>query len=179
MNSLVAEVYSDAFFNLSKENDNLDECKSELLFFRQVFSENSMFKKLLENPNIEKVEKKSLLDTVFEGCTRNSINFLKLLIDKSRFEDFDLIVSEYLKKYNHFMNISEGIVYSAREMDSEDMLQIQEILSRKYNKKVELKNIINTDLIGGFQIKLDGKMLDNSIKGRLDNLKSSLKEGKR
>lgn len=179
MNSLVAEVYSDAFFSLSKEKDNLDMYKDEILFFQNVFSENETFKKIIENPGIDKIEKKEMIDKVFEGCDQDCVNFLKLLIDKSRFSELDLIVSEFIKRYNVQKNISQGVIYSANEMSAEDIEQIQEILSKKYNKKVELKNSIKTDLIGGFQIKLDEKMLDNSIKGRLDNLKSSLKEGKR
>lgn len=179
MNSLVAEVYSDAFFSLSKEKNTLDACKEQLLFFQSVFSEHETLKKVLEDPSIRKREKKEILDTVFEGCERDSLNFVKLLIDKSRFYVFSQIVTNFVRKYNVQNNISEGIIYSAQEMSVEEIEQIQEVLSRKYNRKVELKNSIHTDLIGGFQVKLDGKVLDNSIKGRLDNLKSSLKEGKR
>ena len=47
MNSLVAEVYSDAFFSLSKEKDNLDAYKDEILFFQNVFLENPGFKKII------------------------------------------------------------------------------------------------------------------------------------
>lgn len=61
-------------------------------------------------------------------------------------------------------------------MDQEDVEKIKQSLSEKLGKKVELSQELDPSLIGGFLVTIDGKMIDNSLKHKLTNLKTSLKE---
>lgn len=176
MNNPISNVYSEAFYELSNENNNLEKNKQELLNFKNILEENPKLKVIIENPNIEKEEKKDLISKILVDFDPNTINLIKVLIDNQRFNQFGLIVEDFVKRYNDKENIGQGIAYSARQLSQEDLGQIADSLGKKLNKKVELKNILDESLIGGFTVKLGGKFIDNSIKGRLDGLRSSLKE---
>lgn len=131
---------------------------------------------LLLNPNVTKDDKKQLISKVFSDIDVDTLNLLKVLIDKSRFLVFKELVKEYRKNYNINKNIAEGIVYSANKLDQSDLNNLILILEKKFEKKVELENKIDETLIGGISVFIDGKRIDNSIKSRLEVLRSSLKE---
>lgn len=176
MNNPISNVYSEAFYELSNENNNLKTNKDELLSFKNILEDNPKLKVILENPNIEKEDKKELISNILVNFDPNLINLIKVLIDNQRFNQFEAITEDFVKRYNDKENIGQGIVYSARHMSREDIAEIEKSLGKKLDKKVELENILDESLIGGFTVKLDGKFIDNSIRGRLEGLRSSLKE---
>lgn len=176
MNNHVSKVYSEAFFTLSLEKDKLDIHKKDLLEIEKVLNEYEEINQLLLNPNVTKDDKKQLISKVFSDIDVDTLNLLKVLIDKSRFLVFKELVKEYRKNYNINKNIAEGIVYSANKLDQSDLNNLILILEKKFEKKVELENKIDETLIGGISVFIDGKRIDNSIKSRLEVLRSSLKE---
>ena len=176
MNSKISQVYSEALFKLGEEKNSLDSIKDDLVYVKNTLDDNEELKSILRNPNINKADKKAMLDQIFNTIEKDALNFVKILIDKSRFFYFDDVVNDFIGKFNDAKDIAVGDLISARELSMEDVDSIKESLSKKFGKTVELNQVIDPDLIGGFQVKLDGKMIDNSLKGRLSNLKSSLKE---
>lgn len=178
MNDNVVNVYSKAFFQLSDEKDKLDLHKENLSYVKEVFDNNADFSKLIENPNISKVDKKDALKQVFSNTDRDVQNLLNVLIDKSRFDILLDLIRDFNKKYNESKGIMEGIVYSANDLSDRDLNDIKQALEKKFSKKIELQNIIDKSLISGVSIYLDGKRIDNSIKNRLEMLRTQLtKEG--
>lgn len=176
MNNRVSKVYSEAFFTLSLEKDKLDIHKNDLLEIDKILNEYEEINQLLLNPNVAKDDKKQLISKVFSDIDVDTLNLLKVLIDKSRFLVFKELVKKYRKNYNINKNIAEGIVYSANKLEQSDIDDLIAVLEKNFGKKVELENKIDETLIGGISIFIDGKRIDNSIKSRLEALKSSLKE---
>lgn len=178
MNDAVVKVYSDAFFDLSSEKNKLDTHKKDLKYIIEIFNENEQLNNLIDNPVVSNEDKKELISKIFVGIDIDSKNLLNVLIDNKRFTIFEDLVRDFNKKYNYANNILEGVVYSTRKLDSEDFKNLENALNKKFDKKVELTNIIDESLIGGISIYVDGKRIDNSIKNRLDSLKAHLlKEG--
>lgn len=176
MNNKASLVYSEAFFELSKEKDKLDEHKKDLEYIYQTIEEYEDIENILNNPNVLKEDKKDFIQKIFGDLENDSMNLLKVLIDKSRFNIFKDLVKNFKKRYNKENNIAEGFIYSASKLEDEDISNIEQILTKKLEKKVELTNSIDESLIGGVSVFVEGKRIDNSIKNRLETLKSSLKE---
>lgn len=178
MNSQLASVYAKALFDACNENgsESLKVDLETLGFFREMLNKNPKLYSILENPLIEKKEKKEVISKLFLGVENRIPNFLKILIDKQRFDVFEEIYSLFEKKYYEKEKIAKGYIYSPRKMEKLDIEKVEKTLTKKFNKKVELKNLLDEDLIGGFRVQLEGKFIDNSIKGRLEDLKSSLKK---
>lgn len=176
MNNSVSNVYSEALFDILIEKNSLNKGRDDLKNFKNLINENPDIIKVLANPNILKEDKKDLIDKLMGDSIKEISNFIKVLIDKQRFSEFNSIYEHFTKRYYDHENIEKGLVFSARELEAKDIEKIEQSISKKINKKVELENVLDESLIGGFTVKLDGKFIDNSIKGRLSNLSSSLKE---
>lgn len=178
MNDAVVKVYSEAFFDLSSEKNKLDTHKKDLNYIIDIFNENKELNNLMENPVVSNEDKKELIEKIFVDIDIDSKNLLNVLIDNKRFMILGDLVRDFNKKYNYANNILEGVVYSTRKLDKKDFKNLEKALNKKFDKKVELTNIIDESLIGGLSIYVDGKRIDNSIKNRLDSLKAHLlKEG--
>lgn len=178
MNDNVVNVYSKAFFQLSSEKNKLDVHKENLSHIKEIFDKNEEFSRIIKNPNISKIDKKEAISEVFSDVDRDALNLLNVLIDKSRFDILGDLVRDFNKKYNESNGIMEGIVYSVNELSDEDINDIKHALEKKFSKKIELENVLDKSLISGVSIYLDGKRIDNSIKNRLEMLKTQLtKEG--
>lgn len=178
MNDAVVKVYSEAFFDLSSDKNKLEMHKEDLKYILDVFDKNKELNSLMDNPNVSIEDKKYLISEIFVDIDSDSKNLLNVLIDNKRFMVFGDLVRDFNRKYNYVNNILEGIVYSTRKLDSEDFKNLENALNKKFDKKVELTNIIDESLIGGLSIYVEGKRIDNSIRNRLDSLKAHLlKEG--
>ena len=74
------------------------------------------------------------------------------------------------------MDVYEGFVYSTEPLDKNKILEISDVISQKIHKKVELKNKIDSRLIGGVKVIVHDHVFDGSIKYKLETMKEQLKE---
>lgn len=172
MAGIVAQSYSDALFSLAQEEQKLDVYKEQLCFVNEQVQENKEFLRVLTHPKIHKEEKKTTIAEVFgDAIDHTLLNFLKLLIDKGRFQNLNDITKEFMKRYNEVNNIVVAYVRSAKELKEEEMKRLQEMLEKKLSKHVELKCFVDPTLIAGLRIKINDMVLDNSALSRMENLK--------
>mgnify|MGYP003301529465 FL=1 len=103
-------------------------------------------------------------------------NFLKLLISKHIIHMYKNIAKETCKNINFELNIYEGIIYSTEPLQNSKILEISRLISKKLGRQVELKNKIDSRLIGGVKVVVHDHIFDGSIKYKLETLKEQLKE---
>ena len=106
------------------------------------------------------------------------LNFLKLLVDKSRFNLSIDIFKEFNSLANDYRGIKEGILYVATSLDEAKVKAIEAKITKKIGKNVELTQIVDESLIGGFKVVISDLVIDNSIKNKLESLKNDLVEEK-
>lgn len=175
MNNTIFFRYANSLFELAKEAKKCDEIYNQLNILRNIFEKNDDIKKFFANFSISKEEKFKLIEQDF-GPNFNTyiINFLKLLIDKYRIQFLPKIFIEFKTLYNSYKNIKEVTVISAVKLSTEERDKIIDILRAKFNKTVDLLEIVNPALIGGLIIKYGDKIFDASLKGRFKRLKKKL-----
>lgn len=172
MASVVSQSYSDAIYMLGKEENKLDLFKEQLVFVLTQMQEHKDFMRLLTHPKLHKEEKKKMVDEVFETTIDHTLcNFLKLLIDKSRFLHLQDIQKEFVKRYNVEHGIVIAHITSAKELSKDEVKRLQDMLAKKLEKQVEIQLSIDGDLIAGLRIKIGDTLLDHTAKNRLNSLK--------
>lgn len=90
------------------------------------------------------------------------------------------LLTDIVRRYRFFLNesqgISEGIIYSAVPISKEKVEAFENKLQEQINKKVKLINRIDSSLIGGVKIFLDGRLIDMTVKKQLSDLASKLRD---
>lgn len=172
MAGIVAQSYSDALFSLAQEEHNLDACKEQLCFVNDQMQENKAFFRVLTHPKIHKEEKRQALQNVFGSAIDHTLlNFLKLLIDKGRFQNIQEITREFVKHYNEVNDIVVAYVKSARKLQKGELKRLNTMLEKKLAKTVEMRCFVDPDLLAGIRIKINDMVLDNTALSRMDSLK--------
>lgn len=175
----VHKSYAVALFELANEAKQLELYQEETKAISNILKDNKEFLNLLTNQFINKDDKKQLLDNVFKNKVDVMVlNFLKLLVDKQRFNITLDVFKEFNSLANDYRGIKEGVLYTASLLDEAKVKAIEAKIAQKIGKKVELTMVKDETLIGGFKVVISDLVIDNSIKNKLESLKNDLVEEK-
>ena len=142
----------------------------------EILKKNPDFGEFVKTPVISAAEKKQAIDKIFSGRICNELlNLMYILIDKRRAGEFSNIVKQYKKLLDESHGFSIGTIYSAIPLTGEQLETFEEKTGRLIRKKVRLDNKLNTSIIGGVRIFIEGKVIDATVRKRLNDLKESLR----
>ena len=177
MIDVIANRYAEALFQLSEEENISKEIYCELHDVVQLVKENKDLDNVFKSPLVAKNEKIDLIEALFNGKINNNLkNFLKILVEKGRISSLKSIELTFKELLNNKNNIIEGTVISAVALTEKQVKELEEKLSKKYNKNVTLENKVDKTILGGVVIRLGNTQIDGSVKTRLDNIKDQLSQ---
>jgi ATP synthase F1 delta subunit len=171
----IGTTYGTALFEAACDRDKTELINKELLALEDIFNSEPQFFELLCSPGLGAESKKDLITKVFKGrMSQELINFLYVLIDKRRVGQCYVIAKAYRKLYNEKLGVSKGTIYSAVSLTKDRLGKLEKETGRLLRKNVELENLVDSQLIGGIRIFIEGKLIDASIRTRLDNMKEQM-----
>ena len=175
MIDVIANRYAEALFQLSEEENITKEIYNELHDVVEVIKNNKELDNVLKSPLVAKNEKTQLIEALFNNKINNDLkNFLKILVEKGRISSLKSIKLTFKELLNDKHNIIEGTVISAIALTEKQVKELEEKLSKKYNKNVTLENEVDQSILGGVLVRLGNTQIDGSVKTRLNNIKDQL-----
>ena len=176
MAKLVSTTYGDALFELALEEGNFKEMRVEVEALRQIFAENEEISTILSHPQMEKSQKIAFLENIFKGkCSDNMMGFLVLAVEKGRHGDIIDILDYFIRKAKEEEGIGTASVTSAVELTDKGRKVIEErLLALTSYKSFETTYEVDESIIGGLVIRIGDKVVDSSIKTKLQNMKKNL-----
>jgi F-type H+-transporting ATPase subunit delta len=174
--SKVAEPYAEALLDLAKSNDSLKETTNDMNIVSQFLANSSDLKKFLGNPLITRDAKKNVVnDILSDQISGGTLNFLLLLVDRSRIELLDNITQKFLELSYKQESIEIAKITSSIQLSANQQKDIAEKLKVITGaKQIKLALKVDPQLIGGFTIEIGSKMIDTSIRGQLAQISSLL-----
>ncbi len=171
---MVASEYAKAIYELALEENKLDIFKENFDVVTSSLKDKD-FVNVLSSPFVNAKEKKNILEKIYESLDKTFINFLKVILDHNRISIFTDIYDLYNKMILEKKDIIKIQVFSAIKLSNMQLIHLTEALQKKYyGKKIELENILDSDLIGGIHIVSNGESIDISLKNSLNKLKEIL-----
>lgn len=167
--------YARAFFDIVMEEKTLNEAKESFDVFVDVLNSNSDFALVLNSPKIKVEDKKELIKKTFTGCLEDFILFLYVVLDNGRIEKILGIYSEFTHLYNEQNKIKVVDVISVNKLTEEENIKLLNSLKKYYNGyEVILHNKIDSSVVGGYHILVNGISMDLSIKRKIDDLQNHI-----
>ncbi len=171
--SQLAERYAVALFELAQEKNSVSQWQSQAKMIVKSLPEESH--RFFQSCNISNDEKKEVLKTAFSATVDPMLmNFLSLLVDKSRFQYLKGIVGCFNHQCNEYRNVEEGILYSARPFTEKQIQEIESTLSKQRGKRCELENKVDERLLSGFKVMINNEIIDSSMKKNIESMKREL-----
>tara|TARA_Y100001970_G_scaffold26340_1_gene31655 strand:+ start:196 stop:729 length:534 start_codon:yes stop_codon:yes gene_type:complete len=169
-----ARPYAKALFKSAKEQNLIDEYFEMLNNLLTVVSDKDV-SKILSNDSHDGKYKSSLLTDILKKSTNEHFNrFINLLIDNNRID----VVHEIKGLYDIFLqeekNQKTAVIDTAFELDNDQVAEIKKALEKRFDKKIEIKQNVDPNLLAGAVVKVDDLVIDGSFKEQLRKLESHL-----
>ena len=167
-----ASRYVKSLLNLAVERNVLEEVHADMQAFEKVLNENRPLLIALRSPIIKHYKKKNVLEALFVGRFNElTLSFFRIITQKNRERLLPLIASEFHNAYNEHQGIGKASVVTAVALEN-DLRQEVLSLARKMagRSKVELKEEVDPEIIGGFILNAGSQQIDSSTKHQLKTL---------
>lgn len=168
----ISKEYACALFMLAAEENLEKEISEALRSISGILKETPEYLDLLASPNIPLSERLQAVDEAFSNnMPEYAVSFLKLLCERGHIRLFHKCVSEYEELYHAADGISTAKVISAAPMSKNEKAALKEKLEAYTGHAVIMEYSVNKALLGGVIVRIDGKILDGSLRRRLHDIK--------
>ena len=168
-------TYGTALVEAAREVGKEEQILEEAQAVVQLIEDEPDLHQFINYPGVSADEKKEVLKNIFEGrICEELLNFLYILVDKRRTMNFGRIVKVYKSLIEREEGVSYGTVYSVVKLSDERMAELEEQTSKLLQMKVKLDNEIDPNLLAGFKILVEGKIIDASYRKKFDELASQM-----
>ncbi len=173
-----ASRYAKSLLELADEQGVLEEVYHDMQMFIKVCSENRDFELMLKNPVIKHHNKREILKKVFGGKVNKLTSAIfDIITRKNREPILPAIARNFIRQYNVKKGIEVATVTTAVPLTDDLRNEIREIVLKISGRKsVQLKELVDSDLIGGYVLKVGDNQIDDSIRTKLKTLGHKLSQ---
>lgn len=176
MAKLISGTYGEALFELAVEEDRLDLLAEEIQMLRRILAENEDLEKLMNHPKISKDEKRQVMENIFkERISEELMGLLSIIITKDRYRELDAVLEYFLNRVKEVKGI--GVAYVTTVSGLSDMQKeqiVSKLLATTGYQQMEMHYQEDKDLIGGMVIRIGDRIVDSSIRTKLEELQKQL-----
>jgi F-type H+-transporting ATPase subunit delta len=173
--STLARPYAAAVFKRASESGSAEQWSQMLGFIAAVVKDNGIAT-IIENPKVSQERLIQLLLDICQGqLNQEGENFLKLLVQNDRLTLAPQISSLYENHKADAEGYVDVDVTTAYSFTKDEQKKFTSALEKTLAKKVRISVSVDKALIGGFLAKAGDRVIDGSIKGRLQHMQKTLK----
>jgi F-type H+-transporting ATPase subunit delta len=170
-------TYAEALFEAAREREELEEVLDDLREFVTVLRENEELRLFFYGGQVPERQKRKAIEGLTEGMTTSTTNFLKVLSDNGREEILEDVLRQYEELVKEHLGRIEVEVTTAVELSEDSERRLKERLGKVLEgREVTLETRVDPDLLGGAVFRFGGRMMDGSIRGRLESLREGMLE---
>lgn len=165
LNPRLAYRYAKALLEIAIDKNQLDKVFADVEWLKAVCKTNPDFVSLLRSPIVKSDKKQKIIAAIAQNNIGEITSaFIRLLTSKGREPHLPEILNEFINLYKKHNNISTVKLTTAVAVSNE----LRDGIVAKVKKaagvdKVELEEIVNPDIIGGFVLEMGDQMVDASI----------------
>lgn len=172
-NPKLSNRYAKALFDFAQEKGQIEEVSRDLALIKATLKGNSEMQAVLNSPVIPPAKKHTLFTSVFQSMvSETTFLFLDVIIRKKREPALATICDEFVKFYNEFHHIKTVKLTSAMPLSPNLVESIRAMLAEQTKQTIQIEEIVQPDIIGGFRLKMDDNYLDASIIAKLNRLRN-------
>lgn len=173
----VASRYAKSLLGIAVEQNNLEEVHNDMQMINKVCADNKELTLLLKSPIVNSDKKETILSEIFgKKISQISSTFISIILNKRRENILPAIAEAFIFIYKEHKNITTATVTTAIALTDAQKKAVVKLLNDQGKENVELKEIVNGEIIGGMILRVGDKQVDESIKRKLTNLEMEFDE---
>jgi F-type H+-transporting ATPase subunit delta len=177
MMASMAGRYAAALLELAKEERQLPQVEADLRSFQSFLDESADLRRLIRSPVIAAEDQGKALGAVLAkaGVSPLTANFFKLIARNRRL----FAVADMMREFRGLLARERGEVSadveSAHPLTPDQLTALKDALRIQIGKDVQVNTRVDPGLLGGLVVKVGSKMIDSSLRTKLNNLKVAMK----
>ena len=178
MAKLVSKTYGEALFEIAMENGGakMDGLLAEVGQVGAILKQNPEFDKLMMHPGVPKQDKVTAMENVFKGRVSNELTgLMEIVIQKERYSELQEIFAYFITRVKEARGIGVAHITSVVPLTKEQQAAtVAKLLETTKYKSIEADFKEDAALIGGMVIRINDRVVDSSVRAKLDDLTRQL-----
>ena len=172
--SRAAIRYAKAVFSLANDSNISSNVYKDMMFYIDFSKIDSSFSEMLASSVINLKSKQDIILSLNTQICNLSKDLIGLLITNKRLSIFVDVANSYKSLYEQSNNMTKAIVITALPITEDIKESALNKINSISNKTVEIHNIIDKNILGGFILRYEGKEYNASLSNKLKKIKKEL-----
>ncbi len=175
----MAGRYAQALFDLAKDSKETEKVGEDLASFQAMIDESADLRRFLKSPAFSSEDQIKAIDALLAkaGIAGTAAKFMRLVATKRRLFALDDMIRDYTKLNDSEKGVSRAEITVAEPLKDAHLLAIKDALAQVAGSdSVEVAVKVDPSIIGGMIVKLGSRMVDSSLKTKLNSLRARMKE---
>lgn len=175
--SEAATRYATALLDLANEKKVLDQAEKELNTFADAINEVSELKMVLTSPTVKTEDKIEAIKAVAAkiGVSQLVTNFLCVVAGNRRASEIPAMIRAFRDLSADHRGVTRASVISAHDLTDAQLKELQDLVAGVAGGAVSMDVKVDPSLIAGFQLKIGSRLIDASVKTKLDRMNLAMK----
>jgi F-type H+-transporting ATPase subunit delta len=173
----LAGRYANALFELAQDQKAIDAVSADLASLRRAMETSPDLTRLMRSPVFSAADHAKALTAILDKMGANALTtkFVLLLAQKRRLFVLLPIIAAYERLVARSRGETEAEVTAARALSDGEIAELKSVLKSKLGMDPRLHANIDPTLLGGLVVKVGSRMIDSSLRTKLDGLRAAMK----
>ena len=163
--------YAKAVLSLASDQNTAEVVNSDMKLIADTIAENKELNDMLQSPVITSSDKKAVLLEVFKASNKNTLDLISTLSTNNRISILQHVASKYNQLFDESKGIEIATVTTAVELSEDLKKKVLAKAKALTGKDVEVENIIDESILGGFILRIGDTQYNASVANQLNKLK--------
>ena len=164
--------FAEALFELAAQAGLTKETSEGLETVMSALMQTPAYRALLASPAIAKEERLNALSASFSGKIPDILlAILRMMVSRGHVSALDGMARDYEELARGYRGEAMAVVTSAVPLKEAETVALRAKLEKKLGRKVTLQCRVDPELIGGIRVEVDGRVIDGSIRNKLEEIK--------
>jgi F-type H+-transporting ATPase subunit delta len=174
-----ARRYAEAAFEVALRDDELDGWRDDLALAADMLGRPEV-EPVIDNPAIPVADRQAVVARLLERRIRpGALRLVNLIVERGRADSLPRVGEQYQRLLNAYRGIVVATVTSAAPLTEDETAAVRERVEAMAGSNVDLRTRVDPALLGGLTVQVGDRLLDASIRGRLERLRAQLHTGAR
>jgi F-type H+-transporting ATPase subunit delta len=172
-----ARRYAEAAFEVATRDDTVEKWRNELDLAAELVGDERALD-VLANPAIPGERRaKALEEMLGDRVSRPVQNLIQLMPRRGRIDDLPRVAAEFRRLDDKRQGITHATATSARELTQDEVRALTARLEETTGGRIALDVEVDPSLLGGLIVRVGDRLIDGSVRGRLERLRNQLVSG--
>jgi len=172
-----ARRYAEAAFQVAGRDGTVDVWRRELEAAETIVGQ-AVIGRTLANPAISLETRAAAIDATFgRVASRPVINLIQLMLRRGRIGDLPRVAAEFRRLDNAHQRITIATATTAAPLSAGELTALTQRLEAFTGGRIELDVKEDPSLLGGLVVQVGDRLIDGSVRGRLERLRNQLVSG--